>query len=256
IFLILEPYLCLQCGRQYKTKTGFLYHVRVECGKPPEFCCSMCNKKFKHKMSYQRHMILLHRIILLPSYQCPNCYRLYTYSRGLSRHIKYECGVEWKFPCVMCNRPFKHLSLSLCTPSEWRPYVCDKPGCGRGYKYKSGLFRHVKYECGKEPQFQFSQMNFFIFEKKIKFFISIYKYILICMCFLGPQIKLKLKENFPKFMECPNGCGYTYTVISNYEEHMQKYCTKNKYYTCLYCNASFHLNEQLKKHLLMIHKCF
>jgi len=49
---------------------------------------------------------------------------------------------------------FLDLSLSLCTPSEWRPYVCDKPGCGRGYKYKSGLFRHVKYECGKEPQFQ------------------------------------------------------------------------------------------------------
>jgi len=43
----------------------------------------------------------------VPSYQCPNCYRLYTYSRGLARHIKYECGVEWKFPCVMCNRPFK-----------------------------------------------------------------------------------------------------------------------------------------------------
>lgn len=57
-------------------------------------------------------------------------------------------------------------------------------------------------------------------------------------------------------MECPNGCGYTYTVISNFEKHMQKYCTKNKYYTCLYCNASFHLNDQLKKHLLMIHKCF
>jgi len=69
-------------------------------------------------------------------------------------------------------------------------------------------------------------------------------------------MKLKLKENFPKFMECPNGCGYTYTVISNFEKHMQKYCTKNKYYTCLYCNASFHLNDQLKKHLLMIHKCF
>jgi len=57
-------------------------------------------------------------------------------------------------------------------------------------------------------------------------------------------------------MECPNGCGYTYTVISNFEKHLQKYCTKNKYYTCLYCNASFHLNDQLKKHLLMIHKCF
>lgn len=76
------------------------------------------------------------------------------------------------------------------------------------------------------------------------------------MYFAGSQLTLKLKENFPKFMECPNGCGYTYTVISNFTEHINKYCTKNKYYTCLYCNASFHLNDQLKKHLLMIHKCF
>jgi len=36
-FLILEPYICLQCGCQYKTKTGIKYHIRVECGKSPEF---------------------------------------------------------------------------------------------------------------------------------------------------------------------------------------------------------------------------
>ncbi|XP_025421333.1 longitudinals lacking protein, isoforms A/B/D/L-like isoform X21 [Sipha flava] len=54
---------------------------------------------------------------------------------------------------VGAHRDTQDLSLSLCAPSEWRPYVCEKPGCGRGYKYKSGLFRHVKYECGKEPQF-------------------------------------------------------------------------------------------------------
>lgn len=59
-----------------------------------------------------------------------------------------------KFFNVIINC-FLDLSISLVdTPNEWRPYVCDRPGCGRGYKYKSGLFRHVKYECGKEPQFQ------------------------------------------------------------------------------------------------------
>lgn len=86
---------------------------------------------------------------------------------------------------------------------------------------------------------------------------QINKYILIYVCISGLQKKtLQLKKNFPKFMECPNGCGYTYTMVNNFTEHMKKYCTKNKYFTCLYCNASFHLNEQLKKHLLMIHKCF
>lgn len=81
------------------------------------------------------------------------------------------------------------------------------------------------------------------------------KYFNLCV-FLGPPMKLKVKANFPKFMECPNGCGYTYTMVDNFTEHINKFCNKNKYYMCLYCNTSFHLNEQLKKHLIMIHKCF
>lgn len=31
------------------------------------------------------------------------------------------------------------------------PYVC--PHCLKGYSYKTTLTRHLKYECGKEPQF-------------------------------------------------------------------------------------------------------
>ncbi|KAK9893017.1 hypothetical protein WA026_023230 [Henosepilachna vigintioctopunctata] len=31
------------------------------------------------------------------------------------------------------------------------PFCC--PDCGRGYKLKSSLRNHVKWECGKEPQF-------------------------------------------------------------------------------------------------------
>ena len=27
-------------------------------------------------------------------------------------------------------------------------------GCGRSYAYRSSLYRHIKYECGKPPQFQ------------------------------------------------------------------------------------------------------
>ncbi|XP_050430029.1 longitudinals lacking protein-like isoform X6 [Adelges cooleyi] len=31
-------------------------------------------------------------------------------------------------------------------------FKCDK--CTKSYRYKHGLWRHVRYECGKEPQFQ------------------------------------------------------------------------------------------------------
>lgn len=32
-----------------------------------------------------------------------------------------------------------------------RPTLC---GCGRWFQYRSSYYRHLKYECGKEPGFQ------------------------------------------------------------------------------------------------------
>lgn len=32
-------------------------------------------------------------------------------------------------------------------------FYCPRQ-CGRKYKYKKGLVRHLKYECGIEPQFK------------------------------------------------------------------------------------------------------
>lgn len=40
-------------------------------------------------------------------HQCLTCGRMYTYHRGLVRHMTYECGVDSKFQCAMCGRPFK-----------------------------------------------------------------------------------------------------------------------------------------------------
>lgn len=31
------------------------------------------------------------------------------------------------------------------------PFYCS---CGKTYKYKQSLVLHIRYECGKEPQFQ------------------------------------------------------------------------------------------------------
>jgi hypothetical protein len=40
-------------------------------------------------------------------HQCLTCGRMYTYHRGLVRHMTYECGVDSKFQCALCGRPFK-----------------------------------------------------------------------------------------------------------------------------------------------------
>lgn len=40
-------------------------------------------------------------------YECPhNCGRTYKRKSGMSQHFTYECGVEPKFKCLVCNKRF------------------------------------------------------------------------------------------------------------------------------------------------------
>lgn len=41
-------------------------------------------------------------------YACPNCKKTYRYPHGLSRHLKYECGIEPQFQCPICPYKAKH----------------------------------------------------------------------------------------------------------------------------------------------------
>lgn len=50
---------------------------------------------------------------------------------------------------------FPVLKTSFEQPNFTKPLLSrfSCKGCGRHYKYKKGLFQHLRYECGKEPQF-------------------------------------------------------------------------------------------------------
>lgn len=38
-------------------------------------------------------------------FSCDRCGRFYKYKQGLVQHLRYECGIEPKFPCTLC--PYK-----------------------------------------------------------------------------------------------------------------------------------------------------
>lgn len=42
-------------------------------------------------------------------HHCPNekCGRKFKLQRSLAVHLKYECGLEPQFHCVLCNKSFK-----------------------------------------------------------------------------------------------------------------------------------------------------
>ncbi|CAD7014694.1 unnamed protein product [Ceratitis capitata] len=56
-------------------------------------------------------------------YQCPrfNCLKSYKDASSLQRHIRYECGGQKKFRCLMCGKAFsqsshlkRHLESGVC----------------------------------------------------------------------------------------------------------------------------------------------
>ena len=40
---------------------------------------------------------------------CPQCSKIYSYARGLQRHLNYECGEARKFACPYCNKTSKRV---------------------------------------------------------------------------------------------------------------------------------------------------
>ncbi|XP_050535141.1 zinc finger protein 39-like [Daktulosphaira vitifoliae] len=144
------------------------------------------------------------------------------------------------------------------TNNEWRPYICDKPGCGRGYKYKSGLFRHVKYECGKEPQFpcvvchkRFTQQQslkshmiyihgFPVYNKQ-KNSESNSSYCLLCV------------DSRNGRFYCINMCGRSYKQKTHMTRHVNYECGQQKKFKCKYCSKKFYHKDALQKHEYSLH---
>lgn len=58
-----KRYRCEKCGKMYTWKQGLLDHVRVECGKDPQFHCNMCTYKSHRKGNLIRHIISRHKMV-------------------------------------------------------------------------------------------------------------------------------------------------------------------------------------------------
>jgi hypothetical protein len=55
---------CTKCGKVYNWRGNLLRHMRLECGKEPQFQCSYCPYMTKHKNHLRRHVMTRHKDVL------------------------------------------------------------------------------------------------------------------------------------------------------------------------------------------------
>lgn len=63
--MILTPnkkYLCVKCNKSYKFKQSLSSHKRYECGKPKQFQCLECKRRFKLPGHLRQHLKKIHKI--------------------------------------------------------------------------------------------------------------------------------------------------------------------------------------------------
>ncbi|XP_030765785.1 zinc finger protein Xfin-like [Sitophilus oryzae] len=180
ITIPVKPYKCHQCHKGYALKSSLCNHLN-ECGKEPQFRCMVpfCDYKSKRKD--------------LLKLNCPRCNRHYAQTYTLTRHLRYECGVDPAFKCPNCpytaRRKFslkqhylkKHgdaniidvktkdtnvqpvtevTSTSHSRARNRRSYnrfhpdrTFNCPRCSKPYKSKKAMTTHLRFSCENKRQF-------------------------------------------------------------------------------------------------------
>ncbi|KAG8259317.1 hypothetical protein J6590_014786 [Homalodisca vitripennis] len=92
--------------------------------------------------------------------------------------------------------------------------------CGKRFKYKANLGRHLRYECGVEPQFP---------------------------C---PQCPYR-NDDVRKHKCCT--CGKRYKNKGHLSRHLRYECDKEPQFTCSYCPYRTKRQESLLTHMVLKH---
>ncbi|KAK2582823.1 hypothetical protein KPH14_008909 [Odynerus spinipes] len=246
---------CAQCGRVFRTYVNLRKHMKKHNNRKGsrkssgtsmvgrssslkkvkkektelELLCKTCNKVFRHKSNYQKHL-LRHTVGDLTCKHCPKKFRLF---RDLTRHEKTHF-----YPSYMCKQcdyettVLAALSIHMLrhTDKADLPFKCNE--CDKHFRKAIDLQEHYNIHSGDKPFVcQVCGTAFYLRRQ------------LSAHC---RRMHPEMKANKVTSTAC-DICGRVLATKRSLFRHKESH-NPTKLYLCDYCGKSLSSAEHLKKH--------
>ncbi|XP_031367340.1 zinc finger Y-chromosomal protein 2-like [Apis dorsata] len=206
---------CEWCGRPFSWPSSLRLHQRMACGKPPNFCCTICDYKSNFKGNLKRHLFCKHRIqicTLIPDREA-KATRLPTLRTnvflGVESAETSEDGL-WDDSVYRCK--VKEETMEICLNLEER---------GVEERLVENRFEEIREDEEGEEGGEMEKLEYRGGKKKRR---QEYKYS--CL-----------------------RCLKSYKRKGHLVEHQKIFCGKDKQQCCPYCVFRTYKKSNLKKHV-------
>ena len=240
-------FFCTECSFKSKRQSHFLNHVQCHKtdGSEKKYSCKECDFISISPIMLKRHE-LKHKAVI---YRCKVC-TVYTTDRPglLQRHVRLkhssaansitfpctECSFVSKTPQGLARHYHKHKKAEEAGDKQ-EEEACKK--CGKGFKNKMHLIRHMKYVHGPQVRPHLCDTCGKAFKRTDAL----------------QQHKIVHLEKVARLLpfKCET-CSKAFRSQAHLKEHMSMHSTERPF-LCQYCGASFKTQPVQKKHILTLH---
>lgn len=249
---IKREFVCLFCGKEFKSNKALNDHLPVHTGEK-NYLCDICKKSYTTSANLQIHK---RTHIGLKNFKCTVCDKAFHKKDSLKVHFRKHSG-ERPFQCDLCpmrfHRNFILKNHRLRHFSE-KSYIC--PVCGKAFTTHGGLKNHEKSH-NKDPEMKKPR------KPAVKPTLDTENAVICDVC--GKVYSTRSNLRIHKFVhlgvkpfQCPV-CQQSYAKKDSMLTHMRKH-TDERPFACETCGMAFYRNHTLKTHRLRHtgerpHKC-